>query len=232
MLRTPQAACRLIHAESDRLPGVVADKYDRTIVVALLSAGAEAFRAQIATALLASTGGQCVFERSDVEVRTLEGLPQRTGVIEGTLPADIEIVEAGLRYGVDVVAGQKTGFYLDQRANRRKIGALARDRRVLNAFCYTGGFTLSALAGGAASVLSIDSSAEALRLARDNLARNPSLDARRASGSTRTCSASCACCATAAAHSTSSCWTRRSSRQPPRTPTGRRVRTRTSTCSR
>jgi 23S rRNA (cytosine1962-C5)-methyltransferase len=180
MLRTPQAACRLIHAESDRLPGVVADKYDRTIVVALLSAGAEAFRAQIATALLASTGGQCVFERSDVEVRTLEGLPQRTGVIEGTPPADIEIVEAGLRYGVDVVAGQKTGFYLDQRANRRKIGALARDRRVLNAFCYTGGFTLSALAGGAASVLSIDSSAEALRLARDNLARNPSLDARRA----------------------------------------------------
>jgi len=96
------------------------------------------------------------------------------------LPTAIEIVETGLRYGVDVVGGQKTGFYLDQRENRAFVGTHAAGRRVLNAFCYTGGFTLAALAGGATSVLSIDSSAEALAIARDNVVRNPSLDAQRA----------------------------------------------------
>ena len=102
------------------------------------------------------------------------------GVLHGTLRRPIDIVEAGLHYGVDVVAGQKTGFYLDQRDNRALVGAHAAGRRVLNAFCYTGAFALAALAGGAASVLSNDTSADALRLALDNLARNPALDATRA----------------------------------------------------
>jgi 23S rRNA (cytosine1962-C5)-methyltransferase len=122
-----------------------------------------------------------VYERSDAEVRVLEGLPARVGVAHGRLPAHVHAVEAGLRYRIDVVGGQKTGFYLDQRDNRAAIGALATGRRVLNAFCYTGGFSLAALAGGAQHVLSIDSAAEALAIAGENLALNPALDASRAS---------------------------------------------------
>jgi 23S rRNA (cytosine1962-C5)-methyltransferase len=178
LLDADHTACRLVHAECDGLPGVIADRYDDTVVVQLLSAGAERWRDAIARAL--QSGVSCIYERSDADVRVLEGLPPRTGVLAGHLPASVEIVEAGIRYGIDVVAGQKTGFYLDQRDNRALIGAHAGARRVLNAFCYTGGFTLAALAGSAASVLSIDSSAEALRLARANLARNRGLDAGRA----------------------------------------------------
>jgi len=180
LLDDRHTACRLVHGESDGLPGIIADRYDDVIVVQLLSAGGEAWRDVIASALADTTGARCVYERSDADVRTLEGLPPRTGVVIGTLPTAIEIVETGLRYGVDVVGGQKTGFYLDQRENRAFVGTHAAGRRVLNAFCYTGGFTLAALAGGATSVLSIDSSAEALAIARDNVVRNPSLDAQRA----------------------------------------------------
>jgi len=179
MLDDAHTACRLVHGESDGLPGVIADRYGDTIVLQLLSAGADAWRDAIAASLVERTGARCVYERSDVDVRTLEGLPPRVGLVAGTLPESIDIVEAGLHYGVDVVHGQKTGFYLDQRDNRALVGAHARNGRVLNAFCYSGGFTLAALAGGASHVLSIDSSAEALRLARDNVARNPSLPAPR-----------------------------------------------------
>jgi len=183
LLDDATAACRLVHAESDGLPGVIADRYADVLVLQILSAGAEYWRDAIIAALRDATGARCIYERSDADVRTLEGLSARTGVVEGELPPSVEIVEAALRYGVDVVHGQKTGFYLDQRDNRAIVGAQSHGRRVLNAFCYTGGFTLAALAGGAASVLSIDSSAEALRIARDNLARNPQLDAARASWS-------------------------------------------------
>jgi 23S rRNA (cytosine1962-C5)-methyltransferase len=180
LLDASHTACRLVHGESDRLPGVIADRYGDTVVVQLLSSGADAWRDVIAAALVDGTGARCVYERSDADVRSLEGLPPRTGVLSGTLPDSVDIVEAGLRYLVDVVGGQKTGFYLDQRDNRAYVGANARGCRVLNAFCYTGGFTLPALAGGAASVLSIDSSADALRNARENLARNAALDPDRA----------------------------------------------------
>jgi 23S rRNA (cytosine1962-C5)-methyltransferase len=101
-------------------------------------------------------------------------------VVHGTLPDTVDIVEAGVRYGVDVLRGQKTGFYLDQRDNRARVAAHARGRSVLNAFCYTGGFTLATLAGGATDVTSIDSSGDALSMAASNLLRNPSLDATRA----------------------------------------------------
>jgi 23S rRNA (cytosine1962-C5)-methyltransferase len=180
LLDAANTGCRLIHGESDRLPGVIADRYGDTIVIQLLSAGADAWRDAIADALVASTGAVCVYERSDADVRTLEGLAPRVGVLRGKLPASVDIVEAGLCYRIDVVGGQKTGFYLDQRDNRSFVGVHARGRRVLNAFCYTGGFTLAALAGDAASVLTIDSSADALQRARENLALNPALDARRA----------------------------------------------------
>ncbi len=180
MLDTEHTACRLVHAESDGLPGIVADRYGDTVVVQLLSAGAEAWRGAIAAALQQATGARCVFERSDADVRSLEGLDSRTGPVIGVLPREVGIVEDGLRYRVDVEHGQKTGFYLDQRDNRAILRRHAAGRRVLNAFCYSGGFTVAALAGGAKSALSIDSSADALALARSNLARNPALDAARA----------------------------------------------------
>jgi len=171
---------RLVHGESDGLPGVIADRYGEVVVLQLLSAGAERWRTELSDGVRELTGCACVFERSDADVRELEGLPARSGVLYGALPAaGVQIREHGLRYGVDVAEGHKTGFYLDQRDNRKRIGELSEGREVLNCFCYTGGFTLNALAGGAASVLSVDSSAGALAQARDNLGRNE-LDAARA----------------------------------------------------
>ncbi len=180
MLDTEHTACRIVHAESDGLPGIVADCYGDTVVVQLLSAGAEAWRGAIAAALQQATGARCVFERSDADVRSLEGLGSRTGPVIGVLPRDVEIVEGGLRYRIDLAHGQKTGFYLDQRDNRAILRRHAAGRRVLDAFCHSGGFTVAALAGGAKSTLSIDSSADALALARSSLAQNPALDGARA----------------------------------------------------
>jgi 23S rRNA (cytosine1962-C5)-methyltransferase len=181
LLEATHTAARLVHAESDGLPGVVADRYGDTIVLQLSAVGAEAWRDALVEALArANDDVSCIYERSDAEVRALEGLGPRVGVIRGHLVHPVTIREAGLAYRVDVAGGQKTGFYLDQRDNRARVGALARGRRMLNAFCYTGGFTLAALAGGASHVLSIDSAADALALARDNLAANPALDPKRA----------------------------------------------------
>jgi 23S rRNA (cytosine1962-C5)-methyltransferase len=157
----------------------VADRYGDTIVVQLLSAGAERWRALWPSALAELTGGKNVYERSDVEVRTLEGLAPRTGPMIGEAPAQARIVEDGIAYDVDVVRGQKTGFYLDQRDNRVLAAALAHDAETLNCFCYTGGFSLSALRGGAKRVTSLDTSDEALGLARHNAALN-NLDSSRA----------------------------------------------------
>ena len=173
-------AMRIVHGESDGLPGVIADRYGEVVVLQLFSAGAERWRTELADGVRELTGCACVFERSDADVRELEGLPARSGVLHGALPAaGVQIREHGLRYGVDVAEGHKTGLYLDQRDNRKRIGELSQGREVLNCFCYTGGFTLNALAGGAESVLSVDSSAAALAQARDNLRRNE-LDAARA----------------------------------------------------
>ncbi len=180
LLDARHTAARLVHGESDALPGVIADRYGDTVVLQCLSAGAERWRAALVAALAAAPGVRCVYERSDADVRALEGLPPRTGPLAGELPPEVLIAEDGIAYRVDPVAGQKTGFFLDQRENRRLVRDLARGRRTLNVFCYTGGFTLAALAGGAAAVTSIDSSADALALARENLARNPALPAAAA----------------------------------------------------
>lgn len=163
---------RLVHGESDGLPGLVVDRYGDTLVMQVLSAGMERWRGALADLLVELTGCANLYERSDAEVRDLEGLPARSGILRGKLPAPLVIREHGLKFYVDVEKGQKTGFYLDQRDNRRRIGELANDKDVLNCFCYSGGFSLSALQGGARSVLSVDSSAEALALARENLKLN------------------------------------------------------------
>ncbi|MEY2632665.1 MAG: hypothetical protein RIR00_1319 [Pseudomonadota bacterium] len=176
-----QAGLRLIHAESDGLPGIIADQYGDTVVVQLTSAGAEKWRKALVGALVKATGCARIFERSDSDVRGLEGLEPVTGWLHGEAPGEpLGILENGVRLGIDIAGGHKTGFYLDQRENRQLLGQLSAGREVLNCFCYTGGFSLQALAGGAASVLSIDSSGPALQQAQANLALNPQLPAARA----------------------------------------------------
>ena len=167
-------AMRLVHGESDGLPGLVVDRYADVLVAQFFSAGAERWREPILDALVAATGCEAVYERSDAEVRTLEGLAPRTGFVRGDRSARrCPIVEHGLNFRVDVEQGQKTGFFLDQRENRQRVRALAGGRNVLDCFCYTGGFAIAALAGGATRVLALDSSAAALEVARENLASNP-----------------------------------------------------------
>ena len=170
---------RLIHAESDGLPGLVVDQYDDVLVMQIGSAGAEYWREPCADILQELCSPACIYERSDSDSRTLEGLPLRNGALRGSLPENLTIEEHGLRFSVDVAKGQKTGFYLDQRDNRELIGRLAQGKDVLNCFCYSGGFSIYALRGGAKSVLSIDSSEEALQLAQRNVELN-GLDTSRA----------------------------------------------------
>ncbi len=164
----PQAALRLIHAESDGLPGLVVDRYANALVAQFLSAGAEYWRETIADLLLETCGLAALYERSDVDVRALEGLEPHIGPLRGSPPERLLITEDDLCFQVDLVRGQKTGFYLDQRENRLRLRRLAQGRQVLDCFCYSGGFALNALAGGAASVLAIDVSQEALALCREN----------------------------------------------------------------
>ena len=172
-------ALRLVHAESDGLPGVIVDRYADVLVAQFLSAGAEFWREEVLDALMELTGCEAIFERSDAEVRALEGLLPRAGFVRGERAAGrVAIHEHGLQFRVDVAAGQKTGFFLDQRENRQRVRSLAAGRHVLDGFCYTGGFALAALAGRANSVVAVDSSAPALEIARENLSANP-FDASR-----------------------------------------------------
>jgi 23S rRNA (cytosine1962-C5)-methyltransferase len=161
-------AVRLVFGEADLLPGLVVDRYRDQLVVQFTSVGAEKWRDAAVDALVEATGCEAVYERSDASARTREGLPLREGAIRGEVPAPIEVTEHGVRYRVDVVAGHKTGFYIDQRDNRQLVAAHAPGRRVLNVFCYTGGFTLAARRAGAVEAVSVDSSAEALAMAGEN----------------------------------------------------------------
>jgi 23S rRNA (cytosine1962-C5)-methyltransferase len=165
-------AIRLVYAESDALPGLIVDRYADVLVIQFLSSGVEHWREVLTDLLVELSGVANVYERSDVEVRYLEGLPERSGPLRGNPPESIRIQEAGLKFQVDLVKGHKTGFYLDQRWNRQRVRQLANGRQVLDCFCYTGGFALNALVGGARDVLAVDSSKEALAQGRENLALN------------------------------------------------------------
>jgi 23S rRNA (cytosine1962-C5)-methyltransferase len=165
-------ALRLVHGESDGLPGLVVDRYGAVLAAQFLSAGAERWKDVLADLLTAETGIPDLYERSDADVRGLEGLPPVTGPLRGAPEAICTLTENGIQFQVDLQAGHKTGFYLDQRLNRQRVRALSAGREVLDCFCYTGGFSLNALAGGARSVLSVDSSAEALALCAQNRALN------------------------------------------------------------
>ena len=169
----PAGAERLVAAEGDDLPGVVVDRYGEYAVLQCLSAGADRQRELLARLIGELAGVRGVFERSDAEIRAREKLPETTGVCWGEEPPEaVEIVENGARFAVDLRHGHKTGFYLDQRVNRAVVAALAAGKRVLNAFCYTGGFGVAAALAGAKEVCNVDSSAEALARAGENFARN------------------------------------------------------------
>ena len=182
---------RLVHGEADGLPGLIVDRYGNTLSAQFLSAGMERWREAVADVLLGATGLDRLYERSDSSVRALEGLEPRAGWLRGgpagcagsvaaepgtaAPPTALAIREHGWQLGLDVAEGHKTGFYLDQRDNRERFAQWVRHfglQRVLNCYCYTGGFSVAALAGGAAHVTGVDSSAPALERARANVALN------------------------------------------------------------
>ena len=181
------SAVRVIFGEADQLPGLVVDRYGDWFVTQFQAAGVEAWREDIADILMQQPGIKGIFDRSDAATRHREGLTERVETLRGQEPPqEIEVIEDGVRYGVDVRKGHKTGFYIDQRESRLLAQRLAaefkrrhgRGMRALNCFCYTGGFSLALLAGGAAEVVSVDSSEEALAMAARNAARNGFNDER------------------------------------------------------
>jgi 23S rRNA (cytosine1962-C5)-methyltransferase len=169
---TGPGACRLVFGEGDRMPGLIADRYGDLVVIQILTAGMERLRDEVVGALRRVVGPRAIYERSDVSARKLEGLELRRGFAWGTADTGVWIKEGDLAFFVEVAAGQKTGFFLDQRENRQAVKRLARDRTVLDCFCYSGGFSVGAGAGGAASILGVDISPEALSWAERSAAEN------------------------------------------------------------
>jgi 23S rRNA (cytosine1962-C5)-methyltransferase len=168
-----QDGVRLINGESDGLPGLVVDRMADYLVMQVGTLGMDQRKQMLAALLLTESGCQGVVERSDLSLRSQEGLTDATGILAGTAPPQTVIIrEAGLAFEVDLLQGQKTGFYLDQRLNRQAVARYCLGKRVLNAFAYTGGFGIHALAQGAQHITNLDSSGEALALGEANLARN------------------------------------------------------------
>jgi 23S rRNA (cytosine1962-C5)-methyltransferase len=166
---------RLVHGEADYLPGLIVDRYGDTLVAQFLSAGVERFKAALTQALMVETGLSKLYERSDTSFRAMEGLPEVSGWLCGEGSVELVLREHDWQLALNIAEGHKTGFYLDQRDSRKKFADATKRlqfQRVLNCYCYTGGFTVAALMAGAARVTSIDSSAVALDKARANLVLN------------------------------------------------------------
>ena len=169
----PARACRLVFAESDGLPGLIVDRYADFVVCQFLSAGADRSRDVVADLLMELCEPRGIFERSEASARRKEGLPSQRGVLRGDAPpGEIEVRMGATNWLVDVANGQKTGAYLDQQRNRERVAELAHGAEVLDAFAYTGGFAIAALAAGAAAATLVESSAEALRTAEREAAAN------------------------------------------------------------
>jgi 23S rRNA (cytosine1962-C5)-methyltransferase len=167
------SACRLINAEGDRMPGLIVDRYGSNLVISIDTAGMERSRLLILEILKGELALSCIYERSDSRARQREGLPVRIGLALGEeVPDRVDITENGLHFEVDLQGGQKTGFYLDQRPNRERLGDLSRGGMVLNCFSYTGAFSVYCIHGGAARTVSVETSAAANEIARRNLDRN------------------------------------------------------------
>jgi 23S rRNA (cytosine1962-C5)-methyltransferase len=161
-------SCRLVFSESDFLPGLIVDKFADTLVIQSLSLGIEKWKDAIVESLVETCSPTGIYERSDVPVRRLEGMEQTTGLLYGEVPERVEMTENGIRFLVDVIHGQKTGFFLDQKENRREVMRLCEGARVLDCFTHNGSFALHAAKAGAASVLGVDISEEAVEVAREN----------------------------------------------------------------
>lgn len=166
-------AIRLVHGESDGLPGLILDQYGETYVVQFLAASVEYWKDEIIDLILKLTNAKYLFERSDVDVRQLEGLPFISGLLSGVVSdKKIFITENDVKFHVDIINGHKTGFYLDQRDNRFIVRRFSNGLKVLDCFSYTGGFAINAMLGQAKSVTLIDSSSQALSMARENILLN------------------------------------------------------------
>jgi len=172
-ISNPLSAFRLIYAENDGIPGCIIDKYGEYYSVEILAAGPEKHREIIYKVLAKKTGCKGIFERCDSDVRKKEGMEKRTGVVYGIVPeTPIPMEENGIRFLIDIRNGHKTGYYLDQRDARKRIGELSSGKKVLNCFCYTGGFGLFALKGNASHVYQVDVSKSALKIAKELLVEN------------------------------------------------------------
>lgn len=165
-------AARLVYSEGDFLPGLIVDRYGTVVCLQILTAGMEQVRDEIVSVLDELLHPRLLYERSEGGARRLEGLPERTGPLRGGGPLRETVALDGCRFLVDVETGPKTGFFLDQGENRRTVRDLARGKSVLDGFCSTGAFGIYALAGGAADVLGIDVSAQAVAAAAENAVRN------------------------------------------------------------
>jgi len=165
-------SCRVVYSEGDLLPGLVVDRYENYLVVQSLTLGMEKLRAPLMAALSEVLAPSGILLRNDSPFRALENLPSETVAVQGDVPERVTIEEAGARFLVDLRGGQKTGFYFDQRETRALARSLARNRRVLDCFSYTGGFAVNCALGGAVSVLAIDNSAAALQILQENARLN------------------------------------------------------------
>lgn len=172
VLTSSTDSCRMINAEGDFIPGLIVDRFAGGLVVQILTAGMELLREKILAALEKYCTPLFIYERSDTESRLREGLTEREGLLTGQLPDELVVKELGLAFAIDIVGGQKTGFYFDQRINRALLQTYAAGRTVCDCFSYSGPFTVHALAGGAVSVDAVDRSVGALERIDGNVAKN------------------------------------------------------------
>jgi 23S rRNA (cytosine1962-C5)-methyltransferase len=172
LVQPASSAQRLVNGEGDRLPGLIVDSYGDVLVIQVTTLGIEKLKPAILGHLITALSPRSIYERSDLPIRREEGLPEFQGHLYGERVESVEILENGLRFLVEIPGSQKTGFYLDLREIRTLVRSLAGGRKVLNCFCYTGGFSVAALAGGASSVDSVDSSEQAVSMAKRNLTLN------------------------------------------------------------
>lgn len=166
------SSARLVFAESDGLPGLIVDKYDRCLSVQFMCLGMDLLKEEIVSILVELLSPECIYERSDSPVRAKEGLSDSVGVLYGVLPEEVVIVENGLKLKVDLKNGQKTGYFLDQKKNRARFGEYASGKDVLDCFSNVGGFALNASKGGAKSVLALDISPLAVEQINENARLN------------------------------------------------------------
>nr|WP_294898369.1 class I SAM-dependent rRNA methyltransferase [uncultured Pedobacter sp.] len=173
LLTNKNNTCRLVFSESDYLPGLIVDKYGDYLSVQILTSGMEIMKTVILDELQKLTGAKGVFDKSDASARAHDGLAEGNGLLAGALPPDfVEVKENGIKYHINIIEGQKSGFYCDQRFNRQMLAGYVKDKKVLDCFSYSGGFTLNALANGAKEVTAVDSSSLAIETLKKNLSLN------------------------------------------------------------